>query len=186
MLFPLLISCLLTCAGAEQPHQERPEAGPEVPPASTAPPREESPARERSPARGDSPARDGTADPAATEAATEDLGAGNPLAQKLSLGFCFFRFSFFGFLIDFPPFFVLQTHLRLSQWRQRAPTREVLVLMRPPARRPPGLLLRKPARGRAIALTTLRPQERQALRRPPIPLPLLRSRAPRSPSPAPT
>ena len=44
----------------------------------------------------------------------------------------------------------------------------------------------KPARGRAIALTTLRPQERQALRRPPIPLPLLRSRAPRSPSPAPT
>ena len=51
---------------------------------------------------------------------------------------------------------------------------------------PPGLLLRKPARGRAIALTTLRPQERQALRRPPIPLPLLRSRAPRSPSPAPT
>ena len=40
--------------------------------------------------------------------------------------------------------------------------------------------------GRAIALTTLRLQERQALRRPPIPLPLLRNRAPRSPSPAPT
>ena len=95
-----------------------------MPPASTAPPREESPARERSPARGDSPARDGTADPAATEAATEDLGVGNPLAQKLSLGFCFFRFSFLGFLIDFPPFFVLQTHLRLSQWRQRAPGEE--------------------------------------------------------------
>ena len=34
--------------------------------------------------------------------------------------------------------------------------------------------------------TTLRPQERRALRRPPNPLPLLRSRAPRSPSPAPT
>ena len=60
------------------------------------------------------------------------------------------------------------------------------VLMRPPARRPPRLPPQKPARGRAIALTTLRPQERQALRRPPIPLPLLQSRAPRSPSPAPT
>ena len=90
MLFPLLISCLLIRVGAEQPYQERPEAGPEVPSASTMPPREESPARERSPARGDSPARDVTADPAATEAATEDLGAGNPLAQKLSLGFFFF------------------------------------------------------------------------------------------------
>ena len=69
---------------------------------------------------------DRTDDP---EAATEDLGAGNPLAQKLSLGFCFFRFSFLGFLIDFPPFFVLQTHLRLSQWRQRAPAKKVSVLM---------------------------------------------------------
>ena len=88
--FLCLITCLLICVGAEQPHQERPEAGPEVPPASTAPPREESPARERSPARGNSPARDGTVDPAATEAATADLGTGNPLAQKLSLGFFFF------------------------------------------------------------------------------------------------
>ena len=42
------------------------------------------------------------------------------------------------------------------------------------------------ARGRAIALTVLRPQERQALRRPPIPPPLPRSQAPKSPSPAPT
>ena len=40
--------------------------------------------------------------------------------------------------------------------------------------------------GRAIALTTLRPHERRALHRPPNPLPLLRSRAPRSPSPVPT
>ena len=40
--------------------------------------------------------------------------------------------------------------------------------------------------GRAIALTTLRPQERRALHRPPNPLLLLRSRAPRGPSPAPT
>ena len=54
------------------------------------------------------------------------------------------------------------------------------------ARRPPRLPPQKPARGRAIALTTLRPQERQALRRPPIPLLLLRGRAPGSPSPAPT
>ena len=42
------------------------------------------------------------------------------------------------------------------------------------------------ARGRAIALTVLRPQERQALRRPPIPPPLPRSQAPKSPSPVPT
>ena len=96
MLFSLLISCLLICAGAEQPHQEGPEAAPEVPSASTTPPREGFPVRERSPvrenslARGSSPARDGTVDPAATEAATADLGTGNPLAQKLSLGFFFF------------------------------------------------------------------------------------------------
>ena len=44
--------------------------------------------------------------------------------------------------------------------------------------RPPRLPPQKPARGRAIALTTLRPQERQALRRPLIPLSLLRSPAP--------
>ena len=75
--------------------------------------------------KGNSPARDGTVDPAATEAAAGDLGAGNPLAQKLSLGSCFFCFSFLEIcLIDFPPLFVLQTHLRLSQWRQRAPASE--------------------------------------------------------------
>ena len=34
-------------------------------------------------------------------------------------------------------------------------------------------------------LTTLRPQQRQALRRPPIPPPLLQRQAPKSPSPAP-
>ena len=94
--FLCLISCLLICAGAEQSHQERPEAGPAVPSASTTPPREgfpvreRSPARENPPARGSSPARDGTVDLAATEAATADLGTGNPLAQKLSLGFFFF------------------------------------------------------------------------------------------------
>ena len=66
------------------------------------------------------------------------------------------------------------------------PTKKGPVLMGPPARRPPRLPPQKLARGRAIVLTALRPQERQALRRPPIPLPLLRSWAPRSPSPAPT
>ena len=96
MLFPLLISCLLIFVGAEQPYQERPEAGPEVPSASTTPPREgfpvreRSPARENSPARGNSLARDSTVDPAAAETATADLGTGNSLAQKLSLGFFFF------------------------------------------------------------------------------------------------
>ena len=40
-------------------------------------------------------------------------------------------------------------------------------------------------KGRAIALMTLRPQESRALHRPPYPLPLLRSRAPRSPIPVP-
>ena len=60
------------------------------------------------------------------------------------------------------------------------------VLMNPPARRPPRLPTQNLARGRAIALTTLRPQERLALHRPPIPPPLLRSQAPKSLSPAPT
>ena len=90
MLFPLLISFLLICVGAEQPYQERPEAGPEVPSASTTPPREEFPVRERSPARENSPARGSTVDPAAAETATADLGTGNSLVQKLSLGFFFF------------------------------------------------------------------------------------------------
>ena len=37
----------------------------------------------------------------------------------------------------------------------------------------------------AIALTALRPQEREALHRPPIPSPLPQRQAPRSPSPTP-
>ena len=49
------------------------------------------------------------------------------------------------------------------------------------ARLPP----RKLAGDLAIALTALRPQERQALHRPPIPPPLPRRQTPRSPSPAP-
>ncbi|XBI00460.1 hypothetical protein VPH35_129479 [Triticum aestivum] len=40
--------------------------------------------------------------------------------------------------------------------------------------------------GSGIALTAPRSQERQALRRPPIPPPLLQSQAPKSPSPVPT
>ena len=86
VLFSLLISCLLICVGAEQPHQEGPEAAPEAPSASTTPPREESPARERSPARENSPARDsspardGTSDPPAVETAAADPSTGNLLA----------------------------------------------------------------------------------------------------------
>ena len=80
MLFPLLISCLLICVGAEQPYQERPEAGPEVPSASTTPPREEFPVRERSLARGS------TVDPAAAETATADLGIGIHLPKNFPLG----------------------------------------------------------------------------------------------------
>ena len=60
------------------------------------------------------------------------------------------------------------------------------VLMNPPARRPPRLLAQELARGPAIALTTLGPQERKAPHRPPIPPPLTQRQAPRSPSPAPT
>ena len=82
--FSFVDICLLIHVGAEQPYQERPEAGPEVPSASTMPPREEFPVRERSPARGS------TVDPTAAETATADLGTGNSLVQKLSLGFFFF------------------------------------------------------------------------------------------------
>ena len=84
--FSFVDICLLIRVGAEQPYQERPEAGPEVPSASTMPPREESPARERSPARENSPARDsssawdGTSDPPAVESATADPSTGNLLA----------------------------------------------------------------------------------------------------------
>ena len=52
--------------------------------------REEFPIRERSPARENSPARGSTVDPAAAETVTADLGTGNSLVQKLSLGFFFF------------------------------------------------------------------------------------------------
>ena len=86
VLFSLLISCLLICVGAEQPHQEGPEAAPEVSSASTTPPREDSPARERSsarensPARDSSPARDGTSDPPVVETTTAGPSTGNHLA----------------------------------------------------------------------------------------------------------
>ena len=53
-----------------------------------------------------------------------------------------------------------------------------------PAKRPPKLPPHKQAGGLAIALTALRPQERQALHRPPILPPLPQSQTPRSPSPA--
>ena len=68
--------CLLVRVGAEQPHQEDPEAAPKVLSASTTPPREASPARERSPARenyparGSSPARGSTSDPPVIETTT--------------------------------------------------------------------------------------------------------------------
>ena len=48
------------------------------------------PVRERSPAREDSLARGSTVDPAAAETATADLGTGDLLVQKLSLGFFFY------------------------------------------------------------------------------------------------
>ena len=51
-----------------------------------------------------------------------------------------------------------------------------------PAKRPPRLLPKKLAGDLAIALTALRPQERQALHRPPIPPPLPQRQAPRSPA----
>ena len=72
--------CLLVRVGAEQPHQEDPEAAPEVLSASTTPPREASPAREHSPARGSSPARDNASDPPVVETTTADPSIGNPLA----------------------------------------------------------------------------------------------------------
>ena len=78
--------CLLVRVGAEQPHQEDPEAAPEAPSSSTTPPREDSPARERSPARensparGSSPARDSASDPPVVETTTADPSTGNPFA----------------------------------------------------------------------------------------------------------
>ena len=55
----------------------------------------------------------------------------------------------------------------------------------PAPKKQPKLQPQKQAGGLAIALTALRPQERQALHRPPIPPPLPQRQAPRSPSPAP-
>ena len=66
-----------------------------------------------------------------------------------------------------------------------AATEEKPALTIPPAKRLPKLPPQKLARGPAIALTAPRPQERQALRRPPIPPPLLQRQAPKNPSPAP-
>ena len=65
------------------------------------------------------------------------------------------------------------------------PLKKEPALTSPPAKRPPRLPPQKLARDPAIALTAPRPQERQALRRPPIPPPLLQRQAPKSPSPAP-
>ena len=67
-----------------------------------------------------------------------------------------------------------------------APPKKRPVLMITPAKRPPRLPPQKRARDPAIALTASRPQERQALHRPPIPPPTLQRQAPKSPSPAPT
>lgn len=73
---------------AEQPHQEGPEAAPEVSSASTTPPREDSPAREcspareNSPARGSPPARDSTNDPpviSTADLSIEEKARKNPL-----------------------------------------------------------------------------------------------------------
>ena len=55
----------------------------------------------------------------------------------------------------------------------------------PAGKRLPKLPPQKLARDPAIALTAPRPQQRQALRRPPIPPPLLQRQAPKSPSPTP-
>ena len=60
------------------------------------------------------------------------------------------------------------------------------VLTVPPAQSPPRLPPQQLARGLAIALTALRPQERQALRRPPTRPPLPQRQAPKSPSQAST
>ena len=66
------------------------------------------------------------------------------------------------------------------------PPKTKLVLMCLPVRRPPGLPPRNLAVDLAIALTALRPQERQALRRPPTRPPLPQRQAPKSPSRAST
>src|SRR4051812_8649615 len=66
---------LLACVGAEQPHQERPDAAPDMPRESS-PARENPPTRESSPAREKSPARDSTSDPPAAEIPTAEPGTG--------------------------------------------------------------------------------------------------------------
>src|SRR3954464_10601295 len=113
------------------------------------------------------------------------------LAPKLPLGSSSFDLLF-GYLLDFSSFFGRQIHLLRSRWRLRLllmmppPPKKRPTLMIPPAKRPPRLPPQQLTRGLAIALTTLGPQERQALRRPPT-LPLLSQRqAPKSPSQAST
>ena len=63
---------------------------------------------------------------------------------------------------------------------------EAAALVIPPALRPPRLPPQQLARGLVIALTALRPQERQALHRPPTRPPLPQRQAAESPSQAST
>ena len=65
-------------------------------------------------------------------------------------------------------------------------TRKRPALMNPPTKKLPRPLAQELARGPAIVLTTRRAQKRKALHRPPTPPPLMRRRALRSPSQAPT
>ena len=88
------------------------------------------------------------------------------LPKNLPLGFCSFDFVF-AYSLDFSPFFVPQIHPPLSRWRPK-PLMERPALMNPPAKRLPRLPPQKPARDPVVVLMALRPQERQALHRPPI------------------
>src|SRR3954470_12376175 len=126
-----------------------------MPSASTTPPRESS------------PARDSTSGPPAAETTTAEPGTGKPLASKLPLGSSSFDLVF-GYLLDFSSFSGRQTHLLRSRWRPRLlsttplPPKKRPALMIPPTKRPPRLPPQQLARSLAIALTALRPQERQA------------------------
>src|SRR3954462_3461772 len=164
--------------------------------ASTTPPRESSPAREdpptresspargSSPAREESPARDSTSGPPVVETTTAELGAGKSLASKLPLGSSSFDLLF-GYLLDFSSFSGRHIHLLRSRWRPRLllmmppPSKKRPALMIPPAERPPRLPPQQLTRGRATALTTRGPRERQALPRPPPLPPLPQSQAPK-------
>src|SRR4051812_6540182 len=114
-----------------------------------------------------------------------------PLASKLPLGSSSFDLLF-GYLLDFSSFFGRQIHLLRSRWRPRLllmmppPPKKRPALTIPPAKRPPRLPPQQPTRGLAIALTALRPQERQALRQPPTLPPMPQCRAPKGPSRAST